>query len=101
MYKTMKNLNRIDCNLMYSLSAGLHSLDLLYIRHIMTRNTTATSPHTQSGKNKKKLDSIGVKNFMAYHTYYKLDSYAINREIPCIYCTTIFTVLSTRICLCT
>ena len=84
MHKTMKNLNRIDCNLVYSLSAGLHSLDLLYIRHIMARSITATSPHTQSGTKKKNLDSIGVKNFMIYNKSYKLDSYTVNREIPCV-----------------
>ena len=44
MNKSMKNLNRIDCNLIHSLSAGLHSLELLYFRHIRTRNTTATFP---------------------------------------------------------
>jgi hypothetical protein len=80
----MKNLNRIDCNLIYSLSAGLHSLDLLYIRHIMTRNTTAISPHTQSDKNNQNLGSISVQNFMAYHTSYKHDSYTVNREITCV-----------------
>lgn len=94
MNKTMKNLNRTDCNLIHSLSAGPHSLELLYIRHIRTRNTTATFPHKQSDKNNKNLDSICVKNFTAYHTSYKLGTYTNNREIPCVLCTTICTVLS-------